>query len=130
MAGREELTSLLRAVVADHVVDAHAPFGADPRQPLAENDVRRGDDAVEDDEVAVHALEQCAHGCDPDPARDQERLGLRAAPGREYTERAFREHPRPHRDPAEPRGVVAEGLHRDAKRVALRRLREREGMLG
>ena len=116
-------------VVADEVLDPGSAVGGDPVEFVGEDDVGARGDAVEDYEVAVHPFEQRPHGRDPDPARDQEGLGRRAAWPGEDPEGALGDDARADRDRPESRGVVAEALDGDPERVAAGRLRERERVL-
>src|SRR5262249_32315805 len=84
--------------------------------------------AVDRDHIAAELFEQRTYGSDPDPAGDEQDLRTRARVGGEDAERALGQHLRADLELVELRGVVAERLHRDPKRVALRRPGGGEGM--
>src|SRR5437763_3294270 len=130
MGGREEPRAVGRRVVADDVVEVEAAPRGERFELVAEDNVRLVHDAVEDDRVRVELLGERAHRCDPDAARDQERLHAAACVAGEDAERAFGDDARSGLQLAEGRRVVAERLARDAERAPVRCARKREGMRG
>ena len=89
-----------------------------------------GERAIEDDDVAARVLHERAHRRDADAAGDERNLVAAARRLGEHAEGALGEDARADRNVGERRAVVAERLHRDTERPAVRRGRERERMRG
>src|SRR5664279_5769744 len=62
MVGREVMPPFVGCVVADDVMELRAGRARELVELRPEENVFVGDDAVDDDDVAAHLLQECTHG--------------------------------------------------------------------
>src|SRR5581483_9054985 len=129
--GRDAET--VRVVVADRLagqrVQRDAAFDPEVRQLVAEDEVPRGRDPVEQGQVAGrgrHRLEQGAQRCDADATRDEHRAAPRAALVGERAVRSFGEDAGSPADVLERACLLARLLDGDAESVPPDRGGQRE----
>jgi len=125
---REEVLPARGIVAADHVPDSHALPPFQVLQLLSEDDLLRAVHAVEENDIAEHLFEQRADWRDTHAAGDKrDLLSLAHLLGKE-SDWSHDDHARTWLDLADPAGEVSKVLHRDTKRLPVRRSGERERM--
>ena len=125
---REQMAAFVGRVIAGDDLQPEAARRGERLELVAEDDVAFAQDAVDDDEVAVHVLEQGTDRGDADAAADQQRLRARARRVGEDTERSFGNDARSDRDLRDAAREVAEVLHGDPERAAVGSSRQGERM--